>query len=248
MAVVSSDLAARFATAEIDRLGRRLGGVLRDNPEGAAVFATGLERAVEIGFEAQCAVAGSPSDGSASEKLWSRWHAQRQLAPEAASWPERLAHDDGVGAAAIAAAEEALLEVGAELGLTTRGRSTRIALREIGAQAAEAGAALRCALDDHPPEPPPPVAIATPDLHVPPRGETVRVAAAASFAECEMLQGLLANHGIPSAPTRTTGDHRYPSGFGDYDIYVPLSAAEQARVVLSTPVPAPDRSDDVDDG
>jgi|GEM_PF-6326980 len=241
MAVISSDLSARFAAEEISRLGRRLGGALYDNPEGAAVFATGLERAVEIGFEAQCTIAGPPSDGSALGELWDRWHAQRQLAPEAASWPERLAHDEGVGADALAAAEEALLEVGAQLGLTTRGRSTRIALREIGAQAGEAGAALRCALDDDAPESPPALAAASPDLGAPQRGDTVRVASATSFAECEMLQGLLASSGIPCIST-STGESRYPNNFGDHDIYVPLSAADRARVVLSSPVA------DADDG
>jgi hypothetical protein len=239
MAVTSSDLSDRFAAAEIDRLGRRLGGALRDNPEGVAVFAIGLKRAVEIGFEAQCAIAGPPPDGSESGELWERWHAQRQLAPEAASWPERLTGDGKIGLDAIAAAEDALLEAGAELGLTTRGRSMRRALREIGAQAAEAGAALRCAVDDDAPELAPTPAVASPDLGAPPRDGYVRVAAATNQPECEMLQDLLAKAGIPStwsrgmlsAPDMLAGGYR--------DVYVPVSAADEARIVLSTAEPSP---------
>jgi hypothetical protein len=235
VAAISSDLPARLAADELDGLRRRFGRSLRDNAEGEALLHDALQEAVAIGFEAWSEIEGRPDAGSTDGDVWARWQAQRQLTPEAAAWPERLAvGSSSVASTALEAAEEAMLAAGAELGLigAGRGRGARRVLREAGAQAAEAGAALCFALDDADDDPLPVVATAAPDLAVPPRGDTVRVATAANSAECELLQGRLRNAGIPSTWSRS-GDVPDLLAAGYRDIYVALDAAADARVVLA---------------
>lgn len=233
MAAVSSDLLARLATTELDAARGRLGEALRDNPEGEALLGDAIERAAQIGFDAWCDVAGAPPEAP-EDDLWDRWWAQRQLAPEAASWPVRLAYEGEIGAEAIAAAEQELFDAGIELGLTGRGRGRYVRrLQELGTQAAEAGAALRCALDQEPEPEPLPVATPAEPIVVERHDGLVRVATTANLPECEMLQGLLETEGIRSSWLRSGGDAPDYMAAGWRDIYVMPADAERARAVLA---------------
>lgn len=239
MATISSDLSARFAAEEVAGLGRRFGGALEDNPDGAAILELALEQAVEIGFDAWCKIVGPPPDAAPIGDVWASWHAQRALTPEAASWPRRLENAGApVASDALARVRAAVLAAGAELGLTGFGRGRfRRGLVELAEQAAEAGASLRCALDaaDREEEPEPVEATASPDLGVLPRGDTVRVLTAATLTECELVRNLLASAGIPTLTSHSDASGAYYlTAAGAHDVYVPLSAADEARIVLST--------------
>jgi Putative prokaryotic signal transducing protein len=71
---------------------------------------------------------------------------------------------------------------------------------------------------------------------------TVSVAVAANQSEAELLQGLLADAGIPSTWRRTGGDLPDLLSAGYREIYVPAAAAEEARALLAT-VETPDGDD-----
>jgi signal recognition particle subunit SEC65 len=62
-------------------------------------------------------------------------------------------------------------------------------------------------------------------------GRTVKVAFALNQMEAEMVQGLLAEHGIPSMVQRTVDNPEFLAA-GPRQILVPEEAAEQAREVL----------------
>ncbi|MDX6602565.1 MAG: hypothetical protein QOF13_1767 [Solirubrobacterales bacterium] len=64
-------------------------------------------------------------------------------------------------------------------------------------------------------------------------GRLVKVAYAQTQMEAEMIQGLLGEHGIPSMLKRAPGfDNPDFLGAGPHQVYVPESAAEDAREVL----------------
>jgi ketol-acid reductoisomerase len=62
-------------------------------------------------------------------------------------------------------------------------------------------------------------------------GRLVKVAYAQQQMEAEMIQGLLAEHGIPSMVQRTVDNPEFLAA-GPRQILVPEAAAEQAREVL----------------
>jgi ketol-acid reductoisomerase len=62
-------------------------------------------------------------------------------------------------------------------------------------------------------------------------GRLVKVAYAPSLMEAEMIQGLLAEHGIPSMVQRTVDNPEFLAA-GPRQILVPEEAAENAREVL----------------
>lgn len=230
-----------MAAAEVTALEARFGRALRGNVEGQAIIAAAIEQAVSAGFEAWPRAAPEPDEDLSADEVWTRWQAQRRFTPEARRWPERLARSgDENATAALARAEQALLAAGGELGMTgaVGGRRARRALVDTGRQAAEAGAALRCALEEGD-RPVAEAAVATPAA-APRRvvaGEAVRIATAANSAECEMLQGMLENAGIPSTWRRSGGDAPHFMAAGDRDILVPAAAVEEARVLLATVEP-----------
>jgi hypothetical protein len=65
-------------------------------------------------------------------------------------------------------------------------------------------------------------------------GRLVKVAYAPTQIEAEMIQGLLAEHGIPSMLKRpfSLGSANAPIGIGPQEVFVPEEAAEIAREVL----------------
>jgi len=65
-------------------------------------------------------------------------------------------------------------------------------------------------------------------------GDLVKVAFAQSLMEAEMIQGLLADHGIPSMLKRpfSFGNANSMLGIGPQQVFVPEAAAEEAREVL----------------
>ncbi|HEX6116301.1 MAG TPA: DUF2007 domain-containing protein [Solirubrobacterales bacterium] len=66
------------------------------------------------------------------------------------------------------------------------------------------------------------------------RGELVRVAGGRNLAEAELIQGILLEEGIPSLQKRTRGfDVPDFLAAGPRDIFVPESAAEDARELLT---------------
>jgi putative signal transducing protein len=65
-------------------------------------------------------------------------------------------------------------------------------------------------------------------------GRLVKVAYAQSQMEAEMIQGLLAEHGIPSMVQRTMGfDNPEFLAAGPRNVLVPEAVAQEAREVLS---------------
>jgi ketol-acid reductoisomerase len=62
-------------------------------------------------------------------------------------------------------------------------------------------------------------------------GRLVKVAYAQQQMEAEMIQGLLAEHGIPSMIQRTVDNPEFLAA-GPRQILVPEAAAEEAREVL----------------
>jgi hypothetical protein len=62
----------------------------------------------------------------------------------------------------------------------------------------------------------------------------VRVAVAANQSEAELLQGVLADAGIPSNWRRTGGDLPELLAAGYREIYVPETAAGEAQALLAT--------------
>lgn len=62
-------------------------------------------------------------------------------------------------------------------------------------------------------------------------GRPVKVAYAPNQMEAEMIQGLLAEHGIPSMVQRTVDAPQFLAA-GPRQILVPEAAAEEAREVL----------------
>jgi len=66
------------------------------------------------------------------------------------------------------------------------------------------------------------------------RGELVRIAGGRNLAEAELIQGILLEEGIPSLQKRTRGfDVPDFLAAGPRDIFVPQSAAEDARELLT---------------
>lgn len=64
-------------------------------------------------------------------------------------------------------------------------------------------------------------------------GRPVKVAYASNLMEAEMIQGLLAEHGIPSMVQRTVDNPEFLAA-GPRQILVPEEAAENAREVLES--------------
>jgi len=64
-------------------------------------------------------------------------------------------------------------------------------------------------------------------------GRLVKVAFALNLMEAEMIQGLLAEHGIPSMVQRTVDNPEFLAA-GPRQILVPEEAAENAREVLES--------------
>jgi len=108
-------------------------------------------------------------------------------------------------------------------------------LRFVGAQAAEAGAALvrSLARPDAADSGSAATANAAPVAHARFDG-TVRVAGARNELEGDFLQGILSSAGIPSTWQLSGLYHVYNPPGGARDIYVPASAAEEARALLAT--------------
>ena len=70
-------------------------------------------------------------------------------------------------------------------------------------------------------------------MRIQPIENAVKVATTGNLAECELLQGMLADVGIPSSWRRAGMDIPELLAAGDRDIFVPVSAVEEARVVLA---------------
>jgi hypothetical protein len=227
----------RFARGEVAWLERELRRALEDNPEGQALLLTAVERAVLLGMRGW---GSTDAEGRAADDLWGRWQARRQLTPEAERWPELLGEAGGREAErTLAEAEALLLNVGAELGMTgaVGGRRARRTLADVGRQSAEAGASLAYVLTaPRPaaaPAAPPPRAVPAEPMRIQQVKNAVKVATTGNLAECELLQGMLADAGIPSSWRRAGMDIPELLAAGDRDIFVPPAAAEEARVVLA---------------
>jgi nucleotide-binding universal stress UspA family protein len=236
--VTVAQLIRRFARGEVVWLGRWFKRALDENPDGQALLVTAVEHAAWLGLRGW----GTASpDGPVPDDLWQRWQARRELTPEAERWPELLAEAGGRDAErTLGEAEALLLDAGAELGMTGAigGRRARRALADVGRQSAEAGASLAYVLTAPRPtaasEPPPQRAVAAEPMRFQPVKGAVKVATTGNLAECEMLQGMLAAAGIPSSWHRAVMDIPELLAAGDRDIFVPASAAEEARIVLAT--------------
>jgi hypothetical protein len=226
--VTAAQLIRRFAREEVAWLGRWFKRALDENPDGQALLMAAVEQAAWLGLRGW----GSASpDGPVPDDLWQRWQARRELTPEAERWPELLAESGGRDAErTLGEVEVLLLDAGAELGMTGAigGRRARRALADVGRQSAEAGASLAYVLTA-----PRPTAASEPMRFQPVKG-AVKVATVGNLAECEMLQGMLAQAGIPSSWRRAVMDIPELLAAGDRDIFVPASAAEEARIVLAT--------------
>jgi hypothetical protein len=234
--VTTAQLIRRFAREEVAWLERWFKRALEGNPDGQALLAAAIERAVSLGLHGWGGASGPVADD-----LWMRWQARRELTPEAERWPDLLREAGGRDAErALEEAEALLLEAGAELGMTGAigGRRARRALVDVGRQSAEAGASLAYVLTTPPPapvsEPPPPRATPAEPMRIQPVEGVVKVATTGNLAECELLQGMLAAAGIPSSWRRAVMDIPELLAAGDRDIFVPASAAEEARIVLAT--------------
>jgi hypothetical protein len=230
------------APAPFDRLvGREVGRVreelerahpraLSENPEGNALVAGALRDALRLGLEAGCRRAKTPVDelDYGHPDAWERWQGERARSPEGLGWPGEL---EATTPDAVAAARELVADPGADLGLRRR------ALRrfaDAGAEVAEAGAALARALTAPSPVPEAPATATSAALGAPQPDGSVRVAMAANQAEAELLQGVLADAGIPSTWRRTGGDLPDLLAAGYREIYVPAAAADQAQALLAT--------------
>lgn len=224
----------RLIAREVERVLGELEGTnqraLADNPAGNAVVADALRESIWLGIRAGCEFEGcSPQElDTRRESAWEDWWHMRDEAPEARSWPAFLA----VRAPSILnQADELLAAAATELNL--RGRPARH-LRNAGALAAEAGAALARALAQPASlEDEPEAAILAPIGPVQP-DRSVRVATAANQAEAELLQGTLQAAGIPSTWRRTGGDLPGLLAAGYREIYVPADAADEAQAILAT--------------
>jgi hypothetical protein len=214
---------------------------LRENPDGVELLGAAVRDAIRLGLDAGSQHAGRPVDdldfGQAD--AWERWQRRRDRAPGVRAWPAELAATEP---RVVAHARDLLVDAGRELGM--QGRQSR-ALGDAGEQAAEAGAALARALTEPPPPAPdaPRTATAGPVGDVQPDG-TVRVAVAANQSEAELLQGVLADAGIPSTWRRTGGDLPELLSAGYREIYVPQAAAGEAQALLAT-LEADDSEQDV---
>lgn len=233
----------RFARGEVAWLERELRRALEDNHEGQALLLTAVERAVTLGMRGW---GSTDFDGLATDDLWGLWQARRQLTPEAERWPELLGAAGGRDAARVLdEAEAVLLDAGAELGMigALGGRRARRVLADVGRQSAEAGASLAYVLSAPSPaaaaSAPPPRAVPAEPMRIQPIENAVKVATAGNLAECELLQGLLAEAGIPSSWRRAGMDIPELLAAGDRDIFVPAAAAEEARVALAVVTDAP---------
>lgn len=228
----------RFARGEVAWLEQVLRRALEDNAEGQALLLTAVERAVLLGMRGW---GSTDSEGPAADDLWERWQARRQLTPEAERWPELLGEAGGREAARVLdEAEALLLDVGAELGMigAIGGRRARRILADVGRQSAETGASLAYVLSA-----PRPVAAATAEptpralpaepMRIQQVKDAVKVATTGNLPECELLQGMLADAGIPSSWRRAGMDLPDLLAAGARDIFVPASAVEEARVVLA---------------
>jgi hypothetical protein len=203
---------------------------LSDNPEGTALVAAALRDALQLGLEAGCRRAGRRSgelDYGASN-AWERWRRERDRNPDSPGWPAELE----TGAPEVIADARALLaDAGVDLGLRRRALAR---FQAAGAQAAEAGAALARALTEPSPVPEVPRVGTSAPLGAPEPDGATRVAVAANQAEAELLQGVLADAGIPSNWRRTGGDLPHLIAAGYREIYVPAGAAEEAQALLAT--------------
>jgi hypothetical protein len=223
-------LVGREADAIADALTRAHPRALADNPDGVALIGEAVRRAIWLGLAAGCERAGCPVEqlDCGDPDAWERWHRQRDRTPEASAWPAEL---EASVPDVVENAAELLVAAGAELGL--RGRSSRD-LRDVGGQAAEAGAALARALTGPSPTlEAPKSATAAPVGALQPDG-TVRVAVAANEAEAELIRGVLDDAGIPSNWRRTGGDLPELLAAGYREIYVPAGAADEAQALLAT--------------
>lgn len=203
---------------------------LADNREGHELVASAMRQAFGSGIRAQCSLDRLDPhslDGGRPDS-WDAWQNAREATPEAREWPRELEGRDPV---AIRHAGELLAGAGAELGL--RGRRLDD-FRFAGTQAAEAGAALVRALTrDAPRHARVPAANPAPAARARFDG-TVRVAGARNELEGDFLQGILSSAGIPSTWRLGGLYHVYNPPGGARDIYVPASAAEEARALLAT--------------
>jgi hypothetical protein len=233
-------LVRREADALVESLTRAHPRELRDNPDGVELLGEALRAAIRLGLDAGSQHAGRPVEelGFGEPDAWARWQRRRDRAPGTRAWPAELAATEP---RVVAHARELLVDAGRELGM--HGRTSR-ALGDAGEQAAEAGAALAQALTEPPPpaEDAPRTATAAPVGDVQPDG-TVRVAVAANQSEAELLQGVLADAGIPSNWRRTGGDLPELLAAGYREIYVPQAAAGEAQALLAT-LDTPDSEQD----
>jgi hypothetical protein len=223
-------LIGREADAIVESLARSHPRELTNNPDGVELVGDAVRDAIRLGLDAGCEHAGravGELDFSHPE-AWALWQRQRDRTPEARAWPAELAATEP---RAVAHARELVEGAGRDLGL--HGRSAR-AMGDVGEQAAEAGAALARALTEPSAVPDTPQsATAAPVGDVQPDG-TVRVAVAANQSEAELLQGVLADAGIPSNWRRTGGDLPELLAAGYREIYVPEAAAGEAQALLAT--------------
>jgi hypothetical protein len=234
-------LIGREADAIVESLARSHPRQLRDNPDGVEVLGEAVRAAIRLGLEAGCGHAGRAVEelDFADAQAWALWQRRRDRTPEARAWPAELAATEP---RVVAHARELLVDAGRELGM--HGRHSRD-LGDAGEQAAEAGAALARALTEEPApdHDVPRSATASPVGDVQPDG-TVRVAVAANQSEAELLQGVLADAGIPSTWRRTGGDLPELLAAGYREIYVPEAAAGEAQALLAT-FGTPDAEEDV---
>jgi hypothetical protein len=223
-------LIAREADAVVDALVRAHPRALADNPDGVAFIDEAVRGAIRLGLDAGCERIGRPAEALdfGHEEAWERWHRQRDRTPEAQAWPPEL---EAAAPGVFESAQELLADAGRDLGV--HGRSLRD-LRDVGGQAAEAGAALARALAAPSPAPEAPRSATAARVGARQPDGTVRVAVAANQAEAELLQGVLADAGIVSDWRRTGGDLPELLAAGYREIYVPADAAEEAGALLAT--------------
>lgn len=235
---MAAGVVRRFARGEVAWLERTFRRALEENVEGQALLVEAIEQAVSLGVRGWGGAAAAA--GPVADDVWDRWQGRRQLTPEAERWPELLGAADGSDAARLLdEAEALLLDAGAELGMigAVGGRRARRRLADVGRQSAEAGASLAYVLTSPRPAAavaePQPRAVPAEPMRIQPIENAVKVATTGNLAECELLQGLLAESGIPSSWRRAGMDIPELLAAGDRDIFVPATAAEEARAVLA---------------